>query len=401
MKIVLISNLYPPIDRGGGAERVAQRIVHILQRHGHEVVVLSTKPFKGISSFTPKQDYIGAGYIFRLYPMNIYYILNDYKQWFPIRMLWHLLDLFSCFTNNKVKIFLEQEQPDIILTHNLKGIGLGIARAIRGFGRPWIHTLHDVQLSVPSGLLMYHKQHGLDYTFLRGWYERLVKFIFKSPDLVISPSAYLADFYKERGFFLKSQVIVLPNPAPENQVEYRSKRQNGPIRFLFIGQHEKHKGILFLIKTLKYLSFAFECHIVGEGTCSSVIGKMIAADDRFIYHGFVSFEQIQNLLSITDVLLVPSLCYENSPTVIYESLQAGVPVIASRIGGVGELIKDGKNGMLFEPGNSKDFLRVLYLFEEHLADFQNVSKEIQASVKPYEIKNYASILETWMKSFIK
>jgi glycosyltransferase involved in cell wall biosynthesis len=167
MKIVFISNLYPPIDRGGGAERVAQRIVDECRKRGHQVTVLSTKPFKGLSSFAFKQEPISAERLFRLFPFNVYYVLSDFKQLFPLRLLWHLIDLFAPMTNRLVKEFLEEEKPDIVFTHNLKGMGIGIARGIHELSLPWIHTLHDVQLSVPSGLLLYHKQRGLDYTFLR------------------------------------------------------------------------------------------------------------------------------------------------------------------------------------------------------------------------------------------
>jgi glycosyltransferase involved in cell wall biosynthesis len=55
-----------------------------------------------------------------------------------------------------------------------------------------------------------------------------------------------------------------------------------------------------------------------------------------------------------DVLIVPSLWLENSPLVIHEAFMAGVPVIASRIGGIGELIEDGVNGLLVAPGSPEE-----------------------------------------------
>ncbi len=60
-----------------------------------------------------------------------------------------------------------------------------------------------------------------------------------------------------------------------------------------------------------------------------------------------------------DVLVVPSIWPENSPIVIQEALQSGVPVIASRIGGMPELVQDGQNGLLFEPRDVADLERVL------------------------------------------
>ena len=56
-------------------------------------------------------------------------------------------------------------------------------------------------------------------------------------------------------------------------------------------------------------------------------------------------------LSRIDVLVVPSIWYENAPLVVYSALAAGVPVVATDLGGLSETIVHGRNGLLFEPGN--------------------------------------------------
>ena len=97
MKIGIVTNLYPPIARGG-AEKVAKRIVDELTARGHEVFVISTMPFKGFSSLNPTVDSIDKEKVYRYFPLNIYHILNDYKFPFPIRAKWHLIDLFNPFS---------------------------------------------------------------------------------------------------------------------------------------------------------------------------------------------------------------------------------------------------------------------------------------------------------------
>jgi len=64
-------------------------------------------------------------------------------------------------------------------------------------------------------------------------------------------------------------------------------------------------------------------------------------------------------LASMDALVVPSIWPENSPLVIHEAFLAGVPVVASRIGGIPEVVEDGRSGLLFEPGNATDLARVL------------------------------------------
>ena len=75
--------------------------------------------------------------------------------------------------------------------------------------------------------------------------------------------------------------------------------------------------------------------------------------------GPVPHEAVPSVLASLDVLVVPSVWPENSPLVLQEAFLAGVPVVASRIGGIPEVVTDGVNGLLFEPGNSADLGRVL------------------------------------------
>ena len=78
--------------------------------------------------------------------------------------------------------------------------------------------------------------------------------------------------------------------------------------------------------------------------------------------GAISHDAVPSALASLDVLVVPSVWPENSPLVIQEAFLAGVPVVASRIGGIPEVVTDGVNGLLFEPGSSADLGRALRRF---------------------------------------
>jgi len=69
--------------------------------------------------------------------------------------------------------------------------------------------------------------------------------------------------------------------------------------------------------------------------------------------------QIDNVLSQIDVLVVPSIWYENAPLVIQEAFMAGIPVVTSNIGGMAELVRDEDNGFLFEVGNIESLSEVM------------------------------------------
>ena len=75
--------------------------------------------------------------------------------------------------------------------------------------------------------------------------------------------------------------------------------------------------------------------------------------------GGVAHERVPALLASIDVLVVPSIWIENSPFVIKEAFAAGLPVVASNLGGMAELVQDGRNGLLFTAGDPADLRRVI------------------------------------------
>ncbi|OGF21176.1 hypothetical protein A2316_03480 [Candidatus Falkowbacteria bacterium RIFOXYB2_FULL_38_15] len=368
MKICLISNLYHPYARGG-AEKIAATVAGGLREDGHEVFIISTKPYKNFQSLKAKKE---EDNVYRFYPLNVFYYLNDYRHNILWRMKWHFLDMFNLHSYFIVKSILKKEKPDIVMTHNLKGMGYLIPYLIKKSGIKHIHTLHDVQLSTPSGLIIYSKENSLEQRiFLRKWYETLCRWLFGSPDIVISPSKWLLDFYTEKGFFEKSKKAVLTNPVGLRQAQAlkyspnetlpltKAGAESKGLRLLYIGQIEEHKGVLFLVNTLKDLDINFELHIVGVGSKLELIKNIVQGDARFIFYGFLEREKLEQVFYTADLTVVPSICYENSPAVVGESLVAGVPALVARIGGAAELIEEGKNGFTFEAGNAEDLKKAL------------------------------------------
>jgi glycosyltransferase involved in cell wall biosynthesis len=441
MKICLISNLFPPISRGG-AEKVAERVAHGFRRAGHDVFVISTKPWDGWASFKPKAAEENGLKVYRFYPLNIFYYLNDYKHNALWRMKWHFWDMFNFHSRSVVKKILEKEKSDVVMTHNLKGIGYLIPGAVRKLGIKHVHTLHDVQLSAPSGLILKNQENNWEQKiFLRKWYEAICRRLFNSPDVVVSPSKWLLDFYVEKGFFKNSKKIVLPNPIFSNVIarseatkqshgdeiatphpivistepacsvgrpqasgeishgthgvrslDFARDDNGGELKLLYLGQIEEHKGVLFLVNVLKKIDIDFKLHIAGDGSKMEALKNMVGEDSRFIIHGKLPQEKIDEIFNQVDLTIVPSLCYENSPTVIYESLSFGVPVLAAKIGGVAELVHDGQNGFTFEAGNVEDLARALKNCATHCDELPKMRQVAAKSVENFKIENYIKIL---------
>jgi len=400
MKIAVITNLYPPISRGG-AEKVAQRIVGELVRRGHQVVVVTTMPLSSLDALLPLvRESIGEK-VYRFFPLNLYHVLSDHRVPYFIRAFWHLIDLFSPLPAGRIEKIFRVEKPDIVLTHNLKGISLHCTLAARRLKLPWIHTIHDIQLSIASGLLLKDRRFSLLESLFRRPYEFFVRRAIGTPNLVISPSKFLADFYRRRGFFNDTEIRIVPNPAPDFSLPDYNRQPSGPLRLLFAGQLERHKGILDLLEIINLLDIPVELHVAGNGSFSSLVEEQSKKDPRIIYHGFVSSNNLENLFALVDATVVPSSCFENSPTIIYESLQSGVPVLASDIGGVGELIRQGNNGYLVEPGNIEVWVKTIKTFASEKQIFRQRCEAIRASMAPYSLTAYVDKLELVMEGLVK
>ncbi len=399
MKIGIVSNLYPPYQRGG-AEYVVVRTVEALIDMGHDVFVISGRPRK--SQNQVEFDHNTTERIYRFWAMNIYFLLNDNKYPWLARLVWHIIDTFCWCGKWKVGKILDQEEPDAVITHNLKGIGLRIPQAIQKRNIPHIHVAHDLQLLVPSGLVIAGQEDISKWTLVfYKIYRRACRWAFGSPDLVLFPSHFLLEEYRKAYFFPDAQNMVMQNPAPNFKPVTRTTRTPGPLRLLFVGQLEAHKGICFLMDVFGLLSFPAQLIIAGEGTMREEVKRRAKLDKKVSYLGYISTTQLLHCLGVADALVVPSLCYENSPTVIYEALEAGIPVLASDIGGVGELVQDGRNGFLFKPGSKADAIEKFEMMNRKKEIFFRAQDDIQRTVAPYALKMYTNTLVKKLEELIR
>lgn len=390
MKICLINNLYPPYARGG-AEQVVVKTVQGLLAQGHEVVVITTAA-KGQHAWKD-----GKLTIYRYRPRNIFFYTDAHEYSLIARLFWHALDMFHWPSAQYVERILRTERPDVVHTHNLMGIGFLVPRIIRKLGIRHVHTVHDVQLVEPSGIILKQLEHSTRYTGIGvRLYTAIMRRLMGSPDVVVSPSQFLLTFYEGRGFFPRSNRVTLRNPASVEPVA--SKLYQDRVQFLYVGQIEEHKGILFLVQAFIALmeNHPQSCtlQIVGSGSQLSHVEAMSQGRSYIHIHGRVAREHLGDIFREADVTIVPSLCYENSPTVIFESFGYGVPVVASRVEGIAELIEEGKNGVTFDTGNEVALQTALSWCLSHRSELRAMGKNTAASLAGLSEEDYINTLLT-------
>lgn len=376
MKVCLINNLYPP-DVRGGAEVMVEALARGLQELGHEVVVIALGRARSV-------ERNGRHAVYRIRPFNLFSFFQLGRVPTLLRLPWHVLDAFNLSGKRQVKKILLAERPGIVMTHNLKGISYLVPRLLRELGIRHVHTLHDIQLSRPSGLLIAGQEKP--FLVLDLQYERICRHLFRSPAVVVAPSRWVADYHRTRSFFRRSKILVLPNPVPRLDPAPPLPREavRGQVELLYLGQLERGKGIVFLLDTLDHLPRGnWRLRIVGTGSLAAEIERRTAGKPCYRYLGYVKRSSLRPIFNQTDFAIVPSLCYENSPTVIAESFSCGVPVIAADIGGISELVTDGVNGFTFAPGDTTSLSKVLLHYLDHpelIAPLQEGARQSRTSL---------------------
>jgi glycosyltransferase involved in cell wall biosynthesis len=194
----------------------------------------------------------------------------------------------------------------------------------------------------------------------------------------------LLDEYKSKGFFRNSKTGVVPNPVIMGSERLSNNRDR--FRFLYLGQLEPYKGVRELLSAWKTFSAEHkdvELIIAGKGSLENDIEQQVKQLSRVEFIGWVEHGKLGELFSKVSATIVPSLAYENSPTIIGESFSYGVPVIASRIGGIPELLNDGVNGLLFKPGDIKELVQAMHEIMK-----VDLSRGAQSSAAQFSLEKY-------------
>jgi glycosyltransferase involved in cell wall biosynthesis len=375
MKICIINNLFEPFNRGG-AEKIIKITAEELALNKNEIFIISTKPSDKKSPDNP---------MFRSYFLNSqYFNLNKFPSY--QKFIWHLANTFNLIKYFQIKKILKNEKPDLVITHNLIGLGLLTPLAINRLKIPNIQYLHDIQLLHPSGLIMFGQEKIIDSISAK-IYQFFCRFLFSFPSLVLSPSDWLMALYRKKKFFLDSQCKIIPNPisAPAINCSNQKKTSSADFSFLYVGQIERHKGIDTLLTAFQKLKNEnIKLLIVGHGSWNPPKNLI---NSKVIFVGWKNQQEIMAIMSKADALIVPSRCYENSPTVIYEAAICGLPVIASNIGGIPELINQ-LGGKTFTPESAKELADIMDETTKNPEWLKTSGILSQQKIREFETKKY-------------
>ncbi|NLF84305.1 MAG: glycosyltransferase family 4 protein, partial [Candidatus Gastranaerophilales bacterium] len=308
-----------------------------------------------------------------------------YKDFFPSHPIYKtksipkLADFLikGCYdfeAEKKLLALIEEIKPDVVHVHDFQALSHSVFVACKKANVPVVFTVHGPDHLCPAESLLTksgeicHEAHcwkgQFHYSLINGCLEHrkvypfvFFRFLIRSTLLrmvsknlhFICPSQAIANLVVLSGKD-KSRIHVVNNALANEKFQIEPCYENKGY-FLYVGRLEKTKGLHYLIEAMKHVPRNVKLHIVGKGNREEDLKKQASSLglDNIDFLGFRSGKELEEEYKNCIATILPCNWFENFPTTILESYAYGKPVIASKLGGIPEMIDNGISGILTEP----------------------------------------------------
>ncbi len=292
--------------------------------------------------------------------------------------------VYSLEAKRKIEELIIKEKPDIAHLQNIHHhITPSIFYPLKKHNIPIVWTLHDFVLICPNTSFLANgkicerckkiryfwppiikcKKNSFLASLMAGL-ETTIHRLMRVNDLIdvfIAPSDFLRNKLIEYGFD-GNKIFCLHNF--NNIGAINGSRKTGDY-YLYIGRISYEKGVRTLIDAASMANTG-TLKIVGEGPLKEQMTSYMKSKGNGVkveFLGHKSHNEVIELIKMARFLVLPSECYENFPYSIIEAMACGKPVIASRLGGIPELVRNWETGLLFNPGDPENLsLKIKFLF---------------------------------------
>jgi len=369
MKILQINNNH---YYSGGTEAVYLNTIKLLEERGHKVAALSINNTRNIST--------------------------KYSKFFITNKNLSHNNFYSFLAKKNISKLIAEDKPDIAHIHNIVGgISFSILPVLKKMGIPIISSIHNYRYLCPAYIFINGKNEICEKCSGGNYYNCIINNCSresKYKSVLITLESYMREKIFPFQKFIDKFIFVsnfAKNKFVQNypQIEKRSfqiynfrkeamsnvKKKKGNY-FLYFGRLEREKGINTLIKSFKNL-YNEKLLIIGDGPLRNKL--MTNKPPNVELLGYKKGKELEDFICNAHFVIVPSEWYENNPMSIVEAYSFGIPVIGSNLGGIPEIILDGKTGFIFEAKNSVELTSVISnaarLDEETYINFSNNALE--------------------------
>lgn len=356
MRILVCSNVYPP-RVVGGAELMAHEQALAYARQSHNVRVFAGDLHSSHARYTrinEEQDGIPV--------TRIALVAEDYSP--------EYLNFIHPVVEAHFADVLRDFQPDVVHCHNLPGLSVKLATIARVSGARVVCTFHDFWGFCPrntavrpdgapcrgAGCCQPRLHDGCDLDIPPRLRRDFLTLALAHVDHFVTPSRFVAERYRWSGLPAE-RIAVIPNGIDTDRFRPASPPMpHGGFQVLYAGYFGAHKGVSTLMEAIGRLPAGIvNLTLAGEGPEEAAYrtqAQTLGIANRVRFLGRIASKDMPGVYAASDVLVLPSIWDENQPVCLMEAMAAGLPVLASRKGGVPELVEDGANGFLFAAGDA-------------------------------------------------
>lgn len=380
MKILYVLHQFFPLHHTG-TERLTLQIAKQIQRMGNYVSVLTYEPNNvNISGFEKiNQNLLKKEYMIETIPVICLKKSGDDSIWYNI---------FDPLIENTIKEIIAQFD----LVHFIHPQRLSsVLNVCKKLNIPSVLTLTDNWLLCPLNLLTIDKQlctgpnEGKKCLSTCKFNSDIVtryvdaKYFFENVDAVFTGTNFVQTVFKSNNWMRDIELNTFSVDYSYINLENKEKG----LIIGFIGSLVWHKGAHTLIEAFKKIpDKKIKLKIYGSGAendpYQNQVLQMIKSDPRIQYCGTFEYSQLPEIMNDLSLIVIPSTYYEIFPLVMQTALAYKIPVIASNIGGIPEVIHDGKNGYLFELGNVTHLFKILNKISKEPKILDSLKKNIVA-----------------------
>jgi glycosyltransferase involved in cell wall biosynthesis len=370
VKVLVALHDYLP-RHAGGSEVHAHEVAAELARRGHAVTAAFTE-----RDLAAPEGELRRGVLDNVTTLEVVH----QREYADVRETWEQAPALAAF-----RAILAEVAPDVVHFHHLSLWGSGALVAAKEAGARVVLTLHDYHLLCDAAVLLRRdgelcldgplgacadclRRHPVllerwaeatkDAAYARAARERHARHRtdLAAVDVAIAPSRFLGRAFCDAGMLDPAQVVHLRYGYPGPRREARASDPARPLRVGYVGGIYRSKGVHVLVEAFGHLrgvdaTLAIHGHLDWFPDYVAEL-RAAAAGLPVELAGPFSRAELDAVLAGFDVLVCPSVWYENLPLTIQEAYRNGVPVIATDLGGMAESVEDGVSGLLFPRGDA-------------------------------------------------
>ena len=392
MNILFLVKFYTPFDRGG-SEWSTRDLAYLLTKDGHKVTIV-TPNYSARS-----QEIIDGINIVRFpFPIKLNSPKSSIAPFWTSNIIWYILSTIYC-----LYISLKNRY-DIIHVQNNEFLPAGVISA-KILGKKTVATFRDYQAICNLGFCLwksnkactFEKYLDEDFKFfyenyvspktlpkyyllkmaaVRGRFaQKILYFFAKKIDYKIAVSKKVKEIFETNGIrdlkVINNPIIIKSSPA---------NHTNNKI--IFVGKLSRGKGADILIETIPGVlselnGVTFE--IIGTGYLEKFLkdyAKEKGINSKITFAGHLAHSEVLEKISISAIVVVPSVWPEPLPRSVIEAILSGIPVVATKVGGISEILQGGRYGVLSQPNKGALESAIIEGYRKREILAKNIKKDL-------------------------